>query len=360
VPTTNAKTFTAWLQKQSKNMAIHDVPEVSEQEAATARVVHWLVANGVEFADPADIPMSLIDEKKSRANQARRDPIVQESVDRFATAMKAGVVFPPVVAYKDGGRLVLIDGNNRQAAARKAGKDVLWGIVIAEDTASELIQLLTVEANAHHGVTPELSWRLQQAEHLASLGCYSDLDAARAAGVTPNQLSMARKVRDAEMRAKNMKVSGFASLPTYAKQALAPLKDDEVFVRAAKTAVDTRMTIDEIREMTRGVRGQNSEGSRIKFIEQIAKDRGAQAARRRAEVTTTRPVGGHVRGYSPKTALLASLLKLNNVKEEALVKNVTTRHDYDRVVTAIETAQEKLLQLQVALEQVKGLGEDEG
>lgn len=346
------KTGTAWLQKQAGLVSDGGELPVSEQEAAAVGVEAWLQSHGVQYAPPLEIPMILIDEKRSRSNQARKVAVVADSVDRFAAAIKTGAGFPPIVVFIHGGKLIIIDGNNRQAAARKAGRDTILGIVISEETPSELIQLLTVEANANHGVTPELSWRLMQAFHLCSLG-FTDTDAARAAAITLPQLQQARKVREADKRATAMKIQKFADLPTYGRQALAVLKDDAVFYQAATTAVSTRMTIDEIRDMIRVIKSKPSEGARIEFIGQLAKERGLEAAARKLMGKSGNRVS------SPKQSLVTGIGKLLNVDPAALIRSVVTTHDRDQINQRLKQAKEKLAALQIAMEQLRDLEDDE-
>lgn len=346
------KSGTDWLKSQSRKISDGAQLPVSEQEAAAVGVEAWLQGHGVRYAPPLDIPMTLIDEKRSRANQARRDAIVADSVDRFAAAMKVGAEFPPVVTYISGGKLTIIDGNNRQAAARKAGRESILGIVIAEDTPSELIQLLTVEANAHHGVTPELAWRIQQAFHLCSLG-FTDPQAAQAAAVTISQLQGARRLKEADQRAAAMKIMRFSEVPVYGRQALGVLKDDAVFYQAAKVAIDTGMIIEEIRDMIRGIKAQSSEGARIEYIGSIAKERGLEQAARRVMNKNLNRVS------SPKQALVTGIGKLLKVDEAALVRAISTRHDRDLVNQRLVAVADKILTIQVALEQLKDLEEGE-
>lgn len=336
------RTGTDWLKAQTKKITEGAELPVTAHTAGAVEVESWLQSHQIAYAPPACIPMSVIDEKRSRTNQARRDPIVTESVDRFAAAMRAGKVFPPIVTYPSGGKLVIIDGNNRQAAARKAGLDTVFGVIIADDTPSELIQLLTVEANGHHGVTPELSWRLQQAFYLVSLG-FTDQVAAEAAAVTIGQLRNHRAVAEADQRARAMRIGGFGALSLNARQALGVLKDEAVFFQAAKVSVDTAMTVDEIRDLVREVKARTSEGARIEFIGRIAKERGIEAATKKA---MGRAVG---RVSSPKQSLVAGIGKVLKVDEAALVRQIVTTTDRDLIRTRLGELERKLIRLSLAL-----------
>lgn len=333
---------TEWLRSQAKRVGDGDELPVTEQVALLVEVEAWLQRHGVQYAPPVAIPMYLIDEKRSRANQARRDAIVADSVDRFAAAMKSGVGFPPIVVYPSGGKLVIVDGNNRQAAAKKAGRETIVGIVIAEETPSELIQLLTVEANAHHGVTPELAWRVQQAFHLCSLG-FTDQQAADAAAIGVQQLRGARAVQEADQRARALRIPGFTDLAQVSRQSIGVLKDEAVFYQAAKTAVETAMTVEEIRDLVRQVKSLPSEGARIEHIGAVAKERSIERATRK---TLGKTIG---RVSSPKQSLVAGIGKILAVDSAALTRQIVTSHDRDLVNARLRALERKLAEMVVAM-----------
>lgn len=197
-----------------------------------------------------------------------------------------------------------------------------------------------------------MTWRLQQAFHLCSLG-FTDPQAADAAAVSLSQLQNARRLRDADQRAARMKLMKFTEIPAYGRQALGVLKDDAVFYQAAKTAIDTRMIIDEIREMIRGIKAQSSEGARIDYIAEVAKERGLEQAARKIMSNTSLN-----RVSSPKQALVTGIGKLLKVDEAALMRAISTRHDRDLVNQRLQAVADKILAIQVAIEQLKDL-EDE-
>ncbi len=341
---------TDWLRQVNRKIDIGAELVVSAEVAAGVEVEAWLQKHNIEYAPPIAIPMSYIDEKRSRANQARKDPLVADSVERYTTAFKAGAKFPPIVGYLIAGKFVIIDGNNRQAAARKAGLDEIVGIVISAETPSELIQLLTIEANAHHGVTPDLSWRLQQAFYLCGVG-FSDVDAAEAAAVTLQQLRNARILKEADQRARSLKVHGFADLPATSRQNLNALKDNPVFYQAAMVATTTAMTIDETRDMVRAVKAERSEGARIALIGTIAQERDIEARTAKAVGKSKNQVS------SPKQALVAGIGMILKCNPADLVRQIVTTTDRDIVNKRLSLLETKVLELMVAMDQLKNLDE---
>lgn len=349
MPPTNPKSGTDWLRRQTKRIGDGEELPVSAADAYQVEVESWLQSRGVQYAPPSAIPMSLIDVKRSRQNQARKDPIVPDSVDRFSAALRNGAKFPPIVVYPLGGKLIIIDGNNRHASHLRVGADTIYGIVISEETPSELIQLLTVEANASHGVTPELSWRQHQAFHLVSLG-FDDQSAAEAAGLGVQQLRLARAIQAADQRARVLKINGFGSLAQMTRQALGTLRDEAVFCKAAKLAVDTAMTIDEVRDLTRVVKTLPSETARVEYIARVAKERGITRAARKA--------AGKVipqRVSSPRHRLMTGIGKVIAVDETDLVRSVVTVADRDELITRLRELREKLTRMELAVGTLRGL-----
>lgn len=337
-----------WLKRSTKKISAGGELAVTPSVASAVEVEAWLQDHKVEYAPPTGIPMTMIDEKRSRGNQARRDPLVSESVDRFTAALKAGGKFPPIVVYPLGGKLVIIDGNNRQASAKRAGREYILGIIISAETPSEMIQLLTVEANARHGVTPELAWRLKQAFHLIELG-HSDQAAADAAAVTLPQLKSAKAVQEADARARALKIFGFAELPATSRQYLNTLKDEPIFYQAARLAAGSKFGIDEVRDLVRQTKTQKSEADRLALIAEYAKERTVAVAAKKAAS----------KGVSaPKQALVAGIGLLLNCDEGALVTQIVTPHDRDVINRRLGEAVDKILAIQVAMESLSALGDD--
>ncbi len=80
---------------------------------------------GLKWEYVEKVPLADIDINKSFRNQARNQSLVDELVDSYEQAYKDGDQFPPLVIYRTSARsrFVLIDGNQRSTAARKAGKE---------------------------------------------------------------------------------------------------------------------------------------------------------------------------------------------------------------------------------------------
>lgn len=337
-----------WVTKQSQNVAERTELAVSEETASSVTVEAWLQRRGIKYAPATGIPISAIDTKRSRANQARKDPIVPESVERFATAMRNGTVFPPIVVHAVGTRLVIIDGNNRHEAALKAKREYIHGIIIDEDTSSELIQLLTVEANNSHGVTPPTEWRLQQAFHLQALG-YDDDTAAEASGVTAIQLRNARVAAEATRRARLAGVTGFENVSGTAKQYLNAIRLEKVFAAAAHLVARHNFTVEETRQLCQALRESKSEEQQLMIVKDQAELRSAE---RKLNSQSKKRVN------SPKSVLAMGVGFLAKCDPSELVKNIKTVKDRDEVRQRLADMEEMVLRFQAEMESLDDMGEE--
>lgn len=341
-----------WLRKHSRQIGEQQGLAVDESVASAAQVESWLQRRGIRYAPPTGIPMEMIDTRRSRANQARKDPIVEDSVKRFTQAMKEGRVFPPIVVHRlsqDSNKLVIVDGNNRHEAALVAKRDYIYGIVIDEKTDSDLITLLTVEANANHGVTPPLDWRIRQAFHLVSIG-HKDEVAAEAAGITLNQLRSARAAKQAEERANILRIPRFNEVGSSAKQLLNAIKLEPVFYAAAKMTVDHALTSEQVRDMCRAIKTGSTEAVQLAIVAEQQKLLLAENAIKKAQSK---------RVNSPKNALVAGIGLLMNLDPKALTGQIRTTHDRDIVRKRLVDLEEKLLEIQVAMEELNTMDSED-
>jgi ParB-like chromosome segregation protein Spo0J len=333
-----------WVKEQAAKVKPGSKLPVTAQRAGEVNVEDWLQSHGVRYAGPMGISLDLIDTKRSRANQARATPLVAESVERFASAMRRGAVFPPIVVFPTQTKVVIIDGNNRHEAAIKVRADTIPGIVISQDTPSELIQLLTVEANARHGVAPDQSWRLQQAMGLTALG-FNDEQASAAAGLSLAQIRSYRLAQEADARARSLGVRNFDRLPAGTRVKLGTLRDDVVFASASRLAISSSMTIAEVMDLIKEIKSKGSEAQRLAVVEEATRSRALEAATAKVMGKSTGRVS------SPKTSLVSSIGKLALIDPDALRRSILTEHDQALLKQRLKELEEVLLTLQVAVEQ---------
>lgn len=345
-PTVDKAESADWLRRQTRKVETRE--GLTDKERALAAMVEveaWLQREKVAYAPPTMIPMIMIDERRSRSNQARRDPLVADSVDRYTLAYKANAPFPPIVVYPDGNRLVIVDGNNRHAAAKKAGLSEISGIVIDAKTPSALIQKLTVAANRGHGKTEPVEWRVRQAIGLIQVGILME-EAADAAGVSLAQLRNAKAAAEADARARTLKIYGFSEIPATSKQYLNALKDEPIFRQAAILVVGKKMGVEQVMFLCREIKKGKSETDKLAIIEKIAlsfdTDRNAAKAEKRNFGAPPQRV------YSGAGIFMAC-------DPAELVASIRTTHDRDEVNRRLEEAVTRIFEIQEAMEALKGM-----
>lgn len=335
-----------WMRRQVRKVETRDTLTDKERAvAATVEVEAWLQREKVAYAPTTAIPMNMIDEKRSRNNQARRDPLVEDSVARYTVAMKAGAPFPPIVLYPVGNRLVIVDGNNRHAAAKKAGCQAISGIVISETTPSDVIQLLTVQANSRHGKTEPVEWRVRQAIGLMAVG-HSMEKAADASGVSVIQLRNAKAAAEADIRARQLKIFGFPDLPSTSKQYLNSLKDEPIFRAASILAVGKKMNIEQVMSLCREVRKGRSEADRLEIIDTVAQGFDNDLIAKKAQKKGF--------GAPPQRVFTGAGIFMACDPAE-LVSSIRTVHDRDEVNRRLEEAVTRIFEIQEAMEALKSM-----
>lgn len=336
----------SWLKNQVDRATSEPKQDLSKTGSCdTASVERWLQKFGVQYSHLLDLPLARIDEKKSRQNQARETAVIDDSVNRYVAALKSGDEFPPVVGYLNGTRVVLIDGNNRDAAHRRAGMQTIRAYVLSPDTPSETILAMTVDANAHHGVTPPLPWRIQQAVHLISLGFSID-QVVEWSAVTANQIKDYRRITQAEQRAKTLRVHGFSELPAYAKLKLGAVTSEPVFIQASRVAIDTSMTVADVTEFIRDLKTYPDEKTQVEFI-------GETADRRKMEANARSALGKKPPIKSPRQGLITGLGKIMAADPAAIARSTLTDVERHELIKRANDAGERLIEIIIALDSTR-------
>lgn len=347
---------TDWLRQQRMKAAgavTPTPPACNNEDAIDSQVERFLQLNGVKYAPKSMIPIAMFDEKASLANQARDVPIVPESVERFTASLRAGEYLPPVIVFPQGNKVVTVDGNNRYASHKRHGSQFVPGFVIDEATPSETIALLTVAANVGHGVTPDLNWRKRQAAHLVSVGFTSDR-ACSAAGVTKAQLGDFQALTRADARARSLKIqTGWLELPQASRINLGRIALDSVFFQAARCAIDTAMQTEDTRILLKDIKSLGSESEQVAMIAKVSEER-------KLEAKTKAATGATGRVSSPKQSLFTSLGKIMKIDPAELARQVLTDLDRAELTRRLDKAGEKLIELQIAMNDAKVQARDAG
>lgn len=318
------------------------------QPICSQEVENWLKARGAHYLRCMLIPVENFDERASRNNQARPAPLEGERVDRYAMAMRRGESFPPLVAYRTSDKsttFILISGNHRLAGAKKAGVRQMPCYVLASDTAPELILLLTVEANARHGLDVPTEWRVKQAMNLMAAGFKQD-DACSAAQISPTALNTYKKGAEADERARRMKITNFGQLGGRQKSSLQGLKLDNTFMHAAIVAINTDMNLADTQELVREVKALLSEAEQVGHIQMVADERRKVADQQKLLKRNKRGVVNN-----PKQSLITGIGKIMHTDGPTLVRTLIIDEEKQEIWDRLGKVADKVLELQVLVEE---------
>lgn len=308
--------------------------------ACSEQVESWLTARGVKFKPCRRIPLDKIKHEESRRNQARQDALLPDVVERYTAAVKAGEQFPPVVVFKSGQGYVIIDGNHRDEAHVKARAENIVAYEVSDDTPSELIELLTVEANTRHGQPTDTAWRIQQALHLLATG-HEPESVYVATGVTSSQVSTAKRLAKADERARRVGVYNWETIPATSRALLASLNSDPVLASAAAVVIDTSMTGDDVKAFMRQLRDAASEADALRIVGEAGDQRktrmGAAARDRKRRLS------------NPRTRVLAALGQITSLTPGELPRLFTTEADRKEVASRCADAAMVLMTMEEVL-----------
>lgn len=272
-----------------------------------------------------------INEAASLRNQARiGEPLDADTVERYTIDMRSGAVFPPVLARRRGrGKLVLLGGNHRFAAARASGRVSLPAYVVeVEDEA--LATRLMYEDNRRHGLAPSREERLQQALHLSETG-WTVRDAATAVGVPETTLATYRTITRASRRAAALGVGAmFDSLGWEKRSRLAQL-NDPVLVEATRLVSGAHLTSAATVDLTRRLSAAGSDAAALRIV--------GDAIEEHRSTIQERAGRSRRRGPAPAASRAASavsvLLELDPADVAATVPSAFGRTELRRKLNAL-------------------------
>jgi hypothetical protein len=128
----------------------------------------WLDNANVGWTFHPDVPLDAFNEHDSMNNQVRFTPVVEATVDQYATAMREGAKFPPILVYTKRNKFIRLDGNHRVAATRKVGGETVHTYE-AHVSGQEAV-LLAFKANNRNGLPNTEDERIAHAVYLLKSG----------------------------------------------------------------------------------------------------------------------------------------------------------------------------------------------
>ena len=234
-----------------------------------AKLIEWAIP--YEYvADFALADVQAIPSVQVRASEHIADA---DQVDQYAAHMKQGVTFPPIVILGDS---ILIDGNTRVAAARKAGIRSLPAFKCKFPN-GELAVAFAAATNQMGGRRLTTEEAHAQANVLMRYG-YEDDSIARELGYGRTQINNWRRERETHERAERTLVAD--KLPAISKtdqRKLAAIKQDAPFAAAVDAIASAKPKASIISDMVKRIIAAPSEADAISVVSAV-----------RAEIT---PVG---------------------------------------------------------------------
>jgi hypothetical protein len=345
VPTQPPKSGTDFLRQlagTAHNAKPRD-PSCSLRDALRSEVEAWLNSFGVKWTGPVEISLDSIDVKESRGHQSRETPIVEDTVQGVVASINAGDYIKPIVTFIEHGRANIIDGNNRDEGHRRAQLKEIESYVIDSETPSAIVARMLVASNAHHPQRPDVAHRVKQCAFLVHAHGVPTEQAVRDANITREQLRNHLKVVEADKRAQTLKIKDFIGkdgLPETARRALHRITMDAAFHAAARTAIDTGMTSQEVERFSIDIRSHKSETEMLAYVEQVRQQR--------IEAERGRRAGSRLRN-DPKANLSQGIGKIVAVDPVQLAQSVITDVDRRIVLDRIEEAVTHLARLEAGI-----------
>jgi hypothetical protein len=241
----------------------HDLDEVYH--------VTWRYSPGLQSAS--------FDLTRSKHNQVRFEPLVQETVDRYTACMVNGDIFPPIWAWRpiERGKLVIIDGNHRYAAHVATGTPIDV-YVIDRETDPRVIALMGFAANRKHGLLTTTPEAVQAAMFLMS-NHTSIEQAAATLSVDVREVRKAIKLAKADERADDvgLKRNEWDDIGAPAKARLITISTDEGFRAAATLTRLANLSLTEVSEMVPQINDRGRSGVKqealVKKLTELYRDR---------------------------------------------------------------------------------------
>lgn len=257
---------------KAKNMTTRTKKKNPEGRGAVD-LQEWLDEQAVPYEFVPSVPVAEIDIAKSLDNQARlADPLNEERVQQYAEAMENGSIFPPIICWRDGKQLVIIDGNHRLAAwmLNDWAAVPVW-VVNTKDL--DTITQLTFEANAHHPAPNSSEERMQHALHMVRLGV-PQVEAAARMQVKNTELNSAWRKAEADRRATTLGIKAHIWNPIAAssKTRLNALRSDQIFRKAVEVTHKLNLRSDSVSELVGNLNRLRTNTAQQKFLDEYIKD----------------------------------------------------------------------------------------
>jgi len=237
------------------------IKNLTEEDSMKSGGIKWDVVQVVRLSD--------IDWDVSLKNMGRlEEPLNEERVKDYATAMMNGTAFPMIVLVKmKNNKYRILSGNHRGRAALGLGEKDVAAYIVKGGSEQEL-DIFARSANSTNGAPPNKEEKIQQAISLVEMYGYSNKAAAQRLGLKENAVHEARRAKDCRNTLVVMGINKVEKLAQGSLLRLNQLMDlgDNVFRHAGELVTEYAVPIEEVGEMVKQVKKARTEAQRIGVV----------------------------------------------------------------------------------------------
>lgn len=224
-----------------------------------AKLIEW----GIEYEyDPAVGVADLVKVQQAQVRKLEHQ-VDDDTIDQYATFMNQGVIFPPIVLLRE---TIILDGNSRVAAAKKAGKKTLAAFkcnFVNPDLAVAFAGAMNQMGGRR--LSPEEA--RSQAEVLMRYD-YEDEAIARELGYGRVHVNNWRRDREVREHAERTKISdALAKIKLNDARKLSAIKRDAPFVAVANLVAENKLPAKQVTELVKAVNDAPSEAEALNAVD---------------------------------------------------------------------------------------------
>jgi hypothetical protein len=129
-----------------------------------SRLENWLATRGVKYEYRENIRFDELQPNWFNVNQGRPDSVPKDEalIEKYASAMDQGGVFPSPVLAKTSSGLEVLDGCQRLSAADLCGQTIFNGYIIKSDNPSIRASIRICANSVLNGTAPSQDWTISK------------------------------------------------------------------------------------------------------------------------------------------------------------------------------------------------------
>lgn len=222
----------------------------------------WVSSFDVKEAALVRMPLDKINTKAGRENQARLVSVDRALAARYAEALAAGAVFPPVVLCDTRAGLIPADGNHRIIAHQTCERYEIDAYVLR--TTEAVRSIMTLTANNMNGLPPSDEERRMHAIHLSTYGL-NHRQIALHTGLPRSTVGDILAAENVKVRADRHRTK----VPPKHLHTISRVKSGPAAAAVIDATEQAGASLDQVRELVEAVLSLNSEGEQIAEVDRF-------------------------------------------------------------------------------------------